>query len=70
VFIDLYARQCFELLFERGLELIAKRRTNMKNSLMPLVDKILLCKRSIIETVNDQLPFAHFGWARVGLSWA
>jgi hypothetical protein len=45
----------FESLFERGLELISKRRKNMKNALMPLLDKILLRKRSIIETVNDQL---------------
>lgn len=27
----------------------------MKNRLLPLVDKILLRKRSLIETVNDQL---------------
>jgi hypothetical protein len=27
----------------------------MKNKLMPLFDKILLRKRSIIESVNDQL---------------
>ena len=27
----------------------------MKNRLMPLLDKLLLRKRSIIETVNDQL---------------
>jgi len=27
----------------------------LKNRLMPLVDKLLLRKRSIIETVNDQL---------------
>ena len=45
----------FELLFERGLELISKRRKNMKNGLMSLLDKILLRKRPIIETVNDQL---------------
>lgn len=45
----------FESLFERGLQLITKRRKNMKNALMPLLDKILLRKRSIIETVNDQL---------------
>lgn len=45
----------FESLFERGLELITKRRKNMKNALMPLLDKILLRKRPIIETVNDQL---------------
>lgn len=45
----------FESLFERGLELITKRRKNMKNTLMPLLDKILLRKRPIIETLNDQL---------------
>lgn len=45
----------FETLFERGVELITKRRKNMKNALMQLLDKILLRKRPIIETVNDQL---------------
>jgi hypothetical protein len=27
----------------------------MRNKLMPIIDKILLRKRSIIETINDQL---------------
>lgn len=45
----------FEMLYQQGLELIAKRRKNMTNSLMSLMDKILLRKRAIIETVNDQL---------------
>ena len=27
----------------------------MKNKLMPLIDKLLLRKRALIETVNDQL---------------
>ena len=27
----------------------------MKNTLMPLFDKVMLRKRSIIETINDQL---------------
>ena len=27
----------------------------MKNKLMPILDKILLRKRAIIETINDQL---------------
>lgn len=30
-------------------------KRNMKNSLMSLYDKILLRKRSLIETVNDEL---------------
>lgn len=45
----------FEQLFEQGLELITGIRKNMKNRLMMLSDKVLLRKRSIIETINDQL---------------
>jgi len=45
----------FEQLFEQGLQLITRIRKNMKNKLMPLIDKILLRKRGIIESVNDQL---------------
>jgi hypothetical protein len=40
---------------ESVINRITKLRKNMKNKLLPLVDKLLLCKRSIIETVNDQL---------------
>jgi hypothetical protein len=42
-------------LFEKGVELITTVRRNMKNKLMNIFDKILLRKRSIIETINDQL---------------
>ena len=45
----------FETLYERGLELITSLRKNMKAKLMPLADKLLLRKRFIIETINDQL---------------
>jgi len=38
-----------------GLQLITKLKTNMKNRLLPLADKLLLRKRAIIETVFDQL---------------
>ena len=47
--------ELFDALYERGLTLITQIRRNMKNRLMPWIDKILLRKRSIIETVNDQL---------------
>jgi hypothetical protein len=30
-------------------------KKNMKNKLIPMIDRILLRKRSLIETVNDQL---------------
>lgn len=44
-----------QLLFVDGIQLITSVRNNMKNSLMEMSDKILLRKRSIIETVNDEL---------------
>lgn len=45
----------FAQLWDRGLQLVTHIRRNMTNRLMPLMDKILLRKRSLIETVNDQL---------------
>ena len=44
-----------QVLFMDGLHLITSIRNNMKNTLMELKDKILLRKRSVIETVNDEL---------------
>jgi hypothetical protein len=45
----------FEQLWEQGLQLITKRKRNRKNKRMPLLDKVLLRKRALIECVNDQL---------------
>jgi hypothetical protein len=46
----------FEQLLETfDLHLITKLRKNMKNRLMPWIDKLLLRKRAIIESVVDQL---------------
>ena len=45
----------FELLFEAGIQLVTGIRKNMKNRLVPMLDKLLARKRSIIETINDQL---------------
>ncbi len=42
-------------LFQRGLQLVTTIKSNMKQKLMNLKDKLLLRKRSLIETVNDQL---------------
>lgn len=39
----------------RGVTLITRIKKNMKNCLIPLMDKLLLRKRALIETVNDQL---------------
>lgn len=44
-----------QLLEEFGIQFFAKPRKNMKNKLMCLHDKFLSRKRSIIETINDQL---------------
>lgn len=49
------SKTLFEQLFINGIHLITKLRKNMKNSLMHIQDKILLKKRALIETVNDEL---------------
>jgi len=44
-----------ELLRTFNVQLVTGIRANMKNALLPLMDKILLRKRAIIETIIDQL---------------
>jgi hypothetical protein len=44
-----------EILLGRGLQLITKIKKNMKNFFIKIEDKFLLRKRSLIETVNEQL---------------
>lgn len=48
-------KELFESLFQQGIHLVHGIRANMKNKLMPLLDKILLRKRYIIEQINDML---------------
>ena len=45
----------FENLFMGGIQFVTKVKNNMRNSLMSVADKILLRKRALIETVNDEL---------------
>jgi hypothetical protein len=45
----------FEKLYEQGIQLITKSKKNMKQRVLKLIDKILLRKRALIESVNDQL---------------
>ena len=45
----------FENLFLNGIQLVTRVKNNMKNSLMSIADKILLRKRALLETVNDEL---------------
>lgn len=49
------SKALFETLWAEGLQLITRLKKNMKNHLMPMMDKILLRKRALIETINDQL---------------
>jgi hypothetical protein len=48
-------KELMQMLFVDGVHLITHIKNNMKNSLMTISDKIYLRKRSIIETVNDEL---------------
>ncbi len=45
----------FSALWKQSVKLITGIRRNMKNKLLPLLDKIRLRGRGIIETINDQL---------------
>lgn len=49
------SQKLFEMLFVDGIQLITGIRNNMKNHLMSMFDKIMLRKRSVIETINDEL---------------
>lgn len=48
-------KNLFQKLFVDGIQLITKLKSNMKGALMRVSDKLLLRKRAIIETVNDEL---------------
>jgi hypothetical protein len=49
------SQSLFETLFNDGVHLIICIKSTIKNRLMPLRDRILLGKRSVIETMNDEL---------------
>jgi len=49
------SKSLFEQLIERGLNLVIGIRKNMKNKLLTLFDKVMLRKRAMIESVNNQL---------------
>ena len=48
-------KSLFRHMFVDGIQLITKLKSNMKGALMSVSDKLLLRKRAIIETVNDEL---------------
>jgi hypothetical protein len=49
------SKKLFEFLWGKGIQMITKLKRNMKNVLIPIVDKLLLRKRALIESINDQL---------------
>jgi len=49
------SQKLFEALFYDGVHLVTGIKSNMKNKLMSVRDKILLRKRSVIETINHEL---------------
>lgn len=49
------SKPLFEFLHKQGIQLITKLKRNMNNKLIPLVDKLLLRKRALIESINDEL---------------
>lgn len=48
-------QELFEELFDRGIHLVHGLKSNMKNRLMPLWERIMPGKRYIIECINDLL---------------
>ncbi|VEP13354.1 transposase (fragment) [Hyella patelloides LEGE 07179] len=76
IFGKLFGDRCyisqdlFEKLYEQQLQLITRYQKNMKQKLVKLIDKILLRKRALIETVNDQLKnIFHIEYSRHRSIW-
>ena len=49
------SQNLFQRLFVDGIQLITKLKSNMKGALMSVSDRLLLRKRALIETINDEL---------------
>lgn len=49
------SKKLFEDLFQNGVKLITKIKKNMKNCLMDMNDKLMLMRRSFIETIFSSL---------------
>jgi len=49
------SRALWEMLFADGIQLFTRLKKNMKGHIIGIQDSILLRKRAIIETINDEL---------------
>jgi len=48
-------KQLFEFFYMNGIWLLTKIKSNVRNSLMSVTDKTMLRKRTLVESVNDEL---------------
>ena len=53
--IGYVSQRLAEILFVDGIHFVAKMRNNMKGGELPLQDRLMLRKRAVIESVNDEL---------------
>ncbi|WP_341747213.1 IS982 family transposase [Candidatus Tisiphia endosymbiont of Dascillus cervinus] len=51
------SKELFDDLYDKGIQLITRVKKNMKNILIPIIDKVMLLKRTLIETVIGKLKF-------------
>jgi hypothetical protein len=49
------SQPAFEYFYEQGLKIVTTIRSNMKNKLVPVLERLMLMKRGVIESVNDLL---------------
>ena len=53
--VDIFHQNCLKKFYDKNITLVTRIRRNMKNKLMDFQDRLILRKRSIIETINDFL---------------
>ena len=49
------SQKLVEMLFVDGIHFVTKTRNNMKGDKLPLCDRLMLRKRAVIESANDEL---------------
>ena len=52
---DYISQKLFQQLLEQGVFIVTRVKKNMKNKLMSMLDKILLLKRSLLESIFSKI---------------
>ncbi|AFB31734.1 transposase DDE domain protein [Rickettsia rhipicephali str. Ect] len=52
---DYISQKLFQQLLEQGVFIVTRVKKNMKNKLRSMLDKILLLKRSLIESIFSKI---------------